>query len=101
MKPARTESEKLRRSANGRDCTMQVANVCNYRTDTTVLAHIQVDGGKMGGKADDFSACFCCADCHAWLDQYIGSEEERLFYSLRAIIRTQRIWVAEGLMVIK
>lgn len=101
MKPKRLVSPKLQRSANGQECTMQVAGVCNYRTDTTVLAHINVDGGKMGGKTDDFSACFCCSECHKWLDQYIGTEEERLFYTRRAIIRTQRVWVSDGIMVIK
>ena len=101
MKPKRIVSPRLRNSANGQECTMQVADVCNYRTDTTVLAHVQVDGGKMGGKTDDISACFCCAACHEWLDQYQGTEEERLFYTRRAIIRTQRIWVAERLMIIK
>lgn len=80
---------------------MQVAGVCNGNVETTVLAHIQTEGGKMGGKADDFSACFCCSDCHAWLDQYKGSEEDRLFYTRRAIIRTQRHWMQTGLLVIK
>lgn len=101
IKRSSIKSNKLRLSANGQECTMQVAGVCNYRTDTTVLAHINVDGGKMGSKTDDISACFCCSDCHAWLDQHKGSELDELFYTRRAIIRTQLIWVQMGLMVIK
>ena len=80
---------------------MQVAGVCNHNPETVILAHVQVDGGKMGGKTDDLSACFCCSDCHEWLDQHRGTMEDELFYTRRAIIRTQRAWIAEGLMVIK
>jgi len=94
-------SQRLRKSAKGQECTMQVVGVCNSNPETTVLAHIQTEGGKMGGKADDFSACFCCSDCHAWLDQHRGSELDELFYTRRAIIRTQRIWTQNGLMVVK
>ena len=89
----RIVSKKLQRSANGQQCQMNVAGVCNYNDATTVLAHVNVDGGKMGGKTDDISACFACSDCHNWLDAYLGTEEERLFYTRRAIIRTLLIWV--------
>lgn len=93
--------KKLRDSARGQFCTLNVASVCNYNNETTVLAHVQVEGGIMGGKSDDISACFACSDCHAWLDQNKGSELDELFYTRRAIIRTQRAWIDLGLMVVK
>lgn len=91
MKPIK--SKKLRDSARGQDCTMQVAGVCNYNPETTVLAHINISGGKMGGKETDISACFCCSACHAWLDGNHGSELDRYFYTRRAIIRTWEVWI--------
>lgn len=100
MKPKRIVSPKLQRSARGQECTLQVVAVCRNETDTTVLAHIQTDGGKMGGKADDLSACYACYRCHQWLDQYMGTEEDRLFYQLRALTRTHRIMHSQGLIKI-
>lgn len=100
MKPKRLVSPKLQRSARGQECTLQVVGVCNFNPDTVVLAHVQTEGGKMGGKCDDFSAVFCCSECHRWLDQYLGTEEERLFYTRRALVRTWRIWIDERLVKI-
>ena len=94
----RLVSPKLQRSARGHACTMNVSGICNYNPDTSVLAHIQVDGGKMGGKTHDFSACIACSDCHEWLDRYIGTEEDRLFYTRRAMVRTWEIWIQAGLI---
>lgn len=91
---------KLRRSAAGRDCTMNVVGVCNYDQDTTVLAHVNTEGGTMGGKSDDFSACFACSSCHEWLDQHKGTTEDELFYTRRAMVRTWRIWINDYVMEI-
>lgn len=77
---------------------MQVAGVCNYNPETVVLAHINTDGSAMGAKSSDYSACFCCSACHAWLDQNKGTELDRLFYTRRALVRTWTIWVESGLI---
>lgn len=94
----RIVSPKLQRSARGQECQMEVVGFCNRNPETTVLAHVQTEGGKMGGKESDYSAVFSCSDCHRWLDQYLGTEEERLFYTRRALVRTWRIWISEGLI---
>ena len=99
LKPLK--SQKLRYSAMNQNCTMNVADVCNYDNATVVLAHIKTEGSAMGAKPDDFSASFACCDCHTWLDQNKGTEEDRLFYSLRGLIRTLKIWVSIGLITIK
>ena len=91
---------RLRKSARGQACAMNVAGVCNYTNDTTVLAHINTEGSGVGLKTDDFSAVFCCSECHRWLDQYLGDENERLFYTRRALVRTWRIWIDERLIKI-
>ena len=98
MKPIK--SKKLRDSARGRDCTMQVSGVCSYNPDTVVLAHVNTEGGCIGGKSDDISAVFACWECHQWLDRNIGTEEDRLFYTRRALIRTWREWINEGVIKI-
>jgi len=95
------KSKKLRDSARDQPCTMNVAGVCNCDSSTTVLCHIQTEMGIMGGKTDDISAAFGCSDCHLWYDQKKGSELDRLFYSMRAMIRTQLIWIELGLLIVK
>lgn len=94
-------SPKLQRSARGAECCMNVASVCNYNPETSVLAHVQVDGGKMGGKTHDVSAVIACSACHEWLDQHKGSELDELFYTRRGMIKTLLYWISEELVVIK
>ena len=88
MKPTRIRSKKLLDGAKGENCTMNVAGVCNYNPETVVAMHINVEGGKMGGKTDDTSTVYGCSSCHAWLDQSKGSELDQLFYTRRALVRT-------------
>lgn len=95
------KSLKLRESARDQACTMNVVDICNCDSSTTVLCHIQTEMGIMGGKTDDISAAFGCSDCHLWLDQNFGSELDRLFYTRRAMIRTHIIWLSMGLLIIK
>ena len=98
MKSVRFRSKKLLNAAKGKDCTMNVTDVCNYDSDTTIPAHINADGGKMGGKTHDFMSVDCCFDCHAWYDGYKGSELDRLFYGLRAVHRTLERRFNEGVL---
>lgn len=88
--------KKLRDSANGQDCTVNVAGVCNYSPETTVLAHFNFEGGAMGSKSDDTSAGFACSACHDCLDNNRLSDEDALFYKGRSMMRTVRFWVREG-----
>ncbi|MDB4726138.1 DUF1364 domain-containing protein [bacterium] len=94
-------SNKLKQSARGEDCTFNVVDVCNYSPETTVLCHIDSEDKGMGIKSHDFFGGFGCSSCHAWLDQHRGSEEDRLFYSLRALNRTWKRWIELGLVTIK
>lgn len=94
------KSNKLRKSAQGQRCTMNVARVCNYNPETTVLAHINTMGGCMGGKSPDYSAVFACSSCHEWLDQHKGSELDELFYTRRALVKTWEEWLKMGLIKI-
>jgi len=108
------KSKKLRDSARGEDCTLNIAGVCNYDSSTTVLAHLPDDSGtgKMGGKSDDICAVYACSDCHDILDgkkdmQDYGCvnneewEDYDIGYQHRALKRTIRRMVENGSVVIK
>ncbi len=98
QKSPRFESKKLRDSARGQTCTFQVVGVCNHNPETSILAHINCEGGCMGGKESDYKAAIVCGSCHTWHDQNIGTEEERLFYSRRGLVRTWEYWFSNGII---
>lgn len=93
-------SSKLRDSARGQECTLRVAGVCNYNPETTVLAHLDSEVKGMAIKSADTFAVYTCSCCHEWLDRHQGSREERSWYSLRALDRTHRVMVQQGLLVV-
>jgi hypothetical protein len=96
---------KLRKSARNRECQVRIPDVCNFNPETTILAHL--NSGGMGQKAPDLFGAFCCSDCHAWLDGgYVWHpcEEPFIYKDLchhEGVIRTQEIWLREGLLIIK
>lgn len=90
----------LRRSARGQNCTLNVAGVCNYNPETVVLCHLDSEFKGIGKKSPDHFAVYGCHDCHAWLDQHKGSQEDRLFYSLRALGRTHNQMIKDGVLKI-
>lgn len=89
---------KLLKSARGQLCTLQVAGVCNHNAETTVAAHLDSEFKGVALKSPDYMAVFACSECHTWLDQHQGTEEERLFYSLRALQRTLKHWFDNGII---
>ena len=98
------KSKKVRESARNEDCTLRLFNVCNFNTETTVLAHI----GKASGtaaKCGDNMAVYACSDCHDVID---GRSHYNAKYNpdingdlLRALQETQQKLIDKGLMVIK
>lgn len=93
-------SKKLRDSARGQLCTLQIAGVCNYDPETTVLAHLSPGG--MGTKCSDLDAAFACSACHARYDGQTGvlSAEDKAYYARRANINTLHIWLDMGLITV-
>lgn len=90
---------KLRNSAQGRACQVRLPFICNRNNETTVLAHL--GGGGMGMKRNDLHGAFCCSSCHDIVDGRRTGGIDRhdvviAFYE--AIIRTQEIWLKEGLI---
>ena len=104
QKDFRIVSKKLRDSAKGEDCTFNIADVCNYDNETTVLCHLPDESHGGARKSDDISAGFGCSRCHDVLDgryTYPLSDADREFYMRRAQTRTLRRWIELGLVIIK
>lgn len=97
------KSQKLRDSARGQDCTLNIAGVCCYNNETTILAHLSDESKGMATKSDDWSAVFSCSTCHDCIDGCSKSisNEDKEFYMRRAMVRTWRKWVEMGFVVIK
>ena len=100
---------KLRKSAKGKDCTLNIVGVCNHNPETTVLAHLPSEFKGMGNKSPDYCACFACSDCHSFMDGGHCSnnqlslkwQAERDFYMRRAMVRTWKFWIDEGYIEVK
>ena len=59
----------LRKLANGKPCMVRLPGVCNFNSDTTVLAHIRRGGvAGMGKKPPDLCGLWACSDCHDVID---------------------------------
>jgi hypothetical protein len=99
-------SKKLRDSARGQECTLQIAGICCGDTETTVLAHLPDESHGMGLKADDISSCYACRTCHDAIDMRSGwarmnDDSTREWYMRRAMVRTWRRMIDSGLVVVK
>lgn len=68
----RIMSKKLRDSARGEPCTLNIAGVCNYDSSTVVLCHLPDESHGMGRKSDDIVAAFGCHACHDAIDGRAG-----------------------------
>ncbi|GKX50589.1 DUF1364 domain-containing protein [Budvicia aquatica] len=84
-------SSKLRNSAKGQLCTLQIPGICNHNPETVVLCHLPSENHGMGYKSDDFWAVYGCSSCHDVIDgrrayQWRHGEKERCF--LAALYQT-------------
>lgn len=92
-------SSKFRKSAKGRECQIRIPGVCNGNPETVVLCHL--NGGGMGMKRPDIHGAFGCSDCHDAIDGRARtdySKDELFLFHCEAVIRTQEIWLKEGLL---
>lgn len=90
---------KLRQSAKGQSCTLQLP-CCNHNCETTILAHIRLGfNAGMGQKPNDLHALFACSDCHDFIDNRTKGEIDYKDI-LRGHLRTLDIWVKMGLVVV-
>lgn len=94
------KQDKYTRSAKGAMCQIRIPGYCNHNPETTVLCHI--NGGGMATKHDNRHGAFGCNVCHDIVDGRRSvkgwSSDDLKLMLLEGVIRTQRIWIDEGLM---
>jgi hypothetical protein len=96
---------KVRESARGEDCTLELPGICNCNPETTVFCHSNrlADGKGMGMKAK--TGAYGCSSCHDVLDgraprpQWMSYDDMQQFFD-EAVKRTQDRLEAKGLPII-
>jgi hypothetical protein len=101
-KPIR--SQKLRDSARGEACTLDIPGICNGNPETTVLCHLPDESHGMSRKSDDICTAYGCSACHDAIDNRSNSlsvtDAEMMWYLRRAQNRTLRRMIEKGLIKI-
>jgi hypothetical protein len=91
---------KIRKSAQGKDCTIRIPGVCNFNPETTVSAHVGRKRG-MGSKCHDIHTVYACSDCHDVIDGRVKHKftpEDIVVFKFDAMEETQLIMLEEGLI---
>ena len=94
-------SKKITNFARGQECTLNIAGVCSYNSETVVYCHFPDESHGMAKKSDDISGGFACASCHDAIDGR-SSEfiEHKDWYLRRAQTRTIRKLLENGVLKI-
>ena len=73
----------LRKEARGRGCTVRIPGVCNFNSETVVLAHILLAGiSGMGMKSPDLLGAWACSACHDAIDRRAHTDLDRDYVRL-------------------
>ena len=94
--------QKLRDSARGEDCTLQIHPYCNGNPETVVLCHLP-SGSGMGQKSPDWFAVYGCSSCHDIIDGRITntfSNGTVTVLEQNALFRTWSRMIEKGLIKI-
>mgnify|MGYP003660716239 FL=1 len=81
---------------------MRIPGVCNFNTETTVLAHVRRGNPGMGKKPPDICGVLACSDCHDAIDHrnnmgaYTPAAMDTMI--LDGLCRTLTIWTDENLL---
>jgi hypothetical protein len=74
---------KLRKEARGRGCMVRIPEVCNYNSETTVLAHYRLAGvSGIGMKSPDILGAWACSACHDAIDRRAHTDLDRDYVRL-------------------
>ena len=96
--------KSIRESAKGEQCTLNIAGVCNYDTQTVVLCHFPSEEHGIGHKSPDWCAGYGCFACHNAIDGRTKAgltDEERQYYMRRSMVRTWARLIEKGIIFIK
>lgn len=105
IKRSRPKTTKIRQSARGEDCTINLEGVCSYDPDTVVWCHSNraSDGKAMGRKADDDRGAYGCSSCHKIYDRqakrpdHLSLDDVEEAFTL-AMEKSRAILVSKGLV---
>jgi len=93
---------KLRKEAKGRGCMVRIPEVCNYNSETTVLAHYRLAGiSGIGMKSPDILGAWACSACHDAIDRRAHTDLDRDYVRLlhlEGMARTLAQLDREGLL---
>ncbi|HHE3605682.1 TPA: DUF1364 domain-containing protein [Pasteurella multocida] len=86
-----------RKEAKGRDCQVRLPGICNFNSETTVLAHYRMDTG-IGKKPSDKRGAWACSACHDEIDRRTRKMDYEFVRQAHAdgVFRTQEILESEG-----
>ena len=94
--------KKLRDSARGEDCTLQIHPYCNGNPETVVLCHLP-SGSGMGQKSPDWFAVYGCSSCHDIIDGRLANKFSNGTVTVleqNALFRTWQRMIEKGLIKI-
>jgi len=78
----------VQESAQGQDCTIRAAGICNYNPETTILAHVSFNWGTAKRlRPNERNAVFACSSCHDFIGNGTHSPEV-LWYVARGLVLT-------------
>ena len=95
---------KLRKSARGKPCCLQLHPFCNGNPETVVLCHLPSLSKGIALKPPDWMAVYGCSSCHDLIDGRVRHDlpkEEIMRSMLRALERTWRLMIDEGLITVR
>lgn len=87
----------LSKLAKDRPCMVRIANVCDGRNDTVVLAHFRMSGiSGMGIKPPDLIGAWACSNCHLYVDTHKDAYTQLDF--AKGVFRTINKLIEEGVI---
>ena len=96
----------ITQSAKDEDCTLNIAGVCNYDSETTVYCHFPDGSGGSNRLTGPLHGGYGCSSCHDSVDRRDSAKEwlteaEREFYMRRAMNRTINRLIEKELVTVK
>lgn len=92
---------KLRESARGEECTLQIHPYCNGNPETVVLCHLPSERKGMALKSPDHWGAYGCSACHDVIDGRRKTDlpaDELLRCMMRGLYRTWERMILKGLI---
>jgi hypothetical protein len=92
--------KRIMDAARGEPCTLNIAGVCSYDNETTVVCHLPDGSGGSNRLTGPLSIAFGCSECHDVLDgrTTVLVAEDREFYMRRGQSRTINRLIEMGLV---